>query len=162
MKTFPYALPGLNQKVAIVTGHKQDIGLATKTLLENLGVTVVGFDLPEFDLSKLAKIETYVRSVVDEHGKIDILVNNAGIIRVGNLLEISAEDMDAVLDLNFKAAMMLMKAVIPVMVKQRQGAIINNTSRSSFDWKAAVCDLWTQQRCVGTIDEKCGAGLGAR
>ncbi|WP_372365303.1 SDR family NAD(P)-dependent oxidoreductase [Candidatus Uabimicrobium sp. HlEnr_7] len=127
-KPSSFSLPGLQGKVALVTGHKKGIGRATKTLLENLGVTVVGFDLPEQDLRNLDAIESYVQQVVDDYTRIDILVNNAGITKIGNSLELSLSDMEEVLTINFKAVFMLTKAIIPVMIKQGKGVIVNNAS----------------------------------
>lgn len=126
-------LPGLEGRVAIVTGSSTGIGAAIARLLKSQGVKVHGFDLPAVDLSELNTIQKHVDHVAQaEGGKIDILVNNAGVTFIGNLLETSLEDLEEVLTINFKAPFMLMKAVLPYMKAQERGAIINNTSDQAF------------------------------
>ena len=131
-RSFPYALPGLEGRVAIVTGHRRGIGEATATLLRDLGVTVVGFDSPEVDLRELDALAGHVDRVVREHRRVDILVNNAGITKIGRVVDLSLDDVDEVMTVNFTAAFALSRLVIPVMVKQRRGVIINNTSNLAF------------------------------
>jgi NAD(P)-dependent dehydrogenase (short-subunit alcohol dehydrogenase family) len=132
------ALPGLEGRVAIVTGSSTGIGAAISRLLKSLGVRVHGFDLPGVDLSDLESIIQHVGNVANaEQGRIDILVNNAGVTHIGDLLETSLEDLEEVLTINFKAAFMLMKAVIPYMKLQGRGSIVNNTSDQAFVGKRA-------------------------
>jgi NAD(P)-dependent dehydrogenase (short-subunit alcohol dehydrogenase family) len=129
----PYHLPGIKDRVAIVTGHKTGIGASVFSLLEKQGAKVYGFDLPEFDLSETASIPSYVDKVAKaEKGCIDILINNAGITMLGDLLETEPEDVDNVLAVNFKAPFFMMKAVIPYMLKQKRGVIVNNASDQAF------------------------------
>ncbi|EYF08664.1 SDR family NAD(P)-dependent oxidoreductase [Chondromyces apiculatus] len=125
-------LPGLADKVAIVTGHRSGIGAAIEALLREQGCRVHGFDLPEVDLRDLGAIEGHVERVVAAEGRVDILVNNAGVTHLGNLVDTSLEDLDAVLTVNLKAPFLLMKAVIPHMVRQGKGAIVNNASDQAF------------------------------
>jgi len=134
----PPTLPGLAGKVAIVTGSSTGIGAAIARLLEEHGVKVHGFDLPDVDLSQLDAIESHVERVAaSEGGKIDILVNNAGVTFIGDLLETSAADLDRVLTVNLKAPFLLMKAVIPAMKEQGRGSIVNITSDQAFVGKRA-------------------------
>jgi NAD(P)-dependent dehydrogenase (short-subunit alcohol dehydrogenase family) len=126
------SLPGLQGRVAIVTGSGTGIGAAIVTVLQSQGVRVHGFDLPEVDLSDLESIAVHVGRVAEREGRIDILVNNAGVTFIGDLLETSLADLERVLTVNLKAPFLLMKAVIPHMVKQKSGTIINNTSDQAF------------------------------
>lgn len=121
-------LPGLEGKTAIVTGHAQGIGRAVHELLAEHGCTVRGFDLPEHDLKQLDRIEAWVDAVAAETGRIDILVNNAGITNVGDILETPLEEIEDVLTVNLKAPFMMIKAVLPHMLRQRSGAVVNNAS----------------------------------
>lgn len=121
-------LPGLSGKVALVTGHTQGIGKATYELLQEQGARVIGFDLPEIDLSKLEAIPSHVDRAAQEHGGLDILINNAGISNMGNLVETPLSEIQAVLNLNLVAPMLLIKAAIPWMLKRGGGAIVNNAS----------------------------------
>jgi NAD(P)-dependent dehydrogenase (short-subunit alcohol dehydrogenase family) len=125
-------LPGLADKVAIVTGHRSGIGSAIDALLREQGCRVHGFDLPDVDLSDLRSIGAHVDRVAASEGRLDILVNNAGITNLGNIVETPLEEIDAVLDVNLKAPFLLMKAAIPHMLKQGKGAIVNNASDQAF------------------------------
>ncbi len=121
-------LPGLKDKVAIVTGHRSGIGEAVATLLREHGVRVHGFDLPEIDLRDLESLARHVDDVAAREGRVDILINNAGITNIGNLLTTSIEEMKDVLRVNLEAPFILMKAVIPHMLRAGGGAIVNNAS----------------------------------
>ncbi|AKT38233.1 SDR family NAD(P)-dependent oxidoreductase [Chondromyces crocatus] len=125
-------LPGLADKVAIVTGHSSGIGAAIASLLGEQGCRVHGFDLPDVDLRDLGSIGAHVERVVEREGRVDILVNNAGVTHLGNLVDTSLDDIDAVLTVNLKAPFLLMKHVIPHMVRQGKGAIVNNASDQAF------------------------------
>lgn len=120
--------PDLKGKVAIVTGHSQGIGLAVHDLLTALGCRVFGLDLPGCDLKQLEAIESKVDAIAGEAGTIDILVNNAGVTNMGNILETPLDELEEVLTVNFKAPFMLIKAVLPYMIRQRSGSVINNAS----------------------------------
>lgn len=122
------SLPGLEGTTAIVTGHKQGIGLAVNELLQENGCIVHGFDLPEHDLSQLERIRGWVDAVVDSTGRVDILINNAGITNIGDILETPLSELEDVLTLNLKAPFVLIKAVLPHMLRQGSGAVVNNAS----------------------------------
>ena len=121
-------LPGLEGKTAIVTGHAHGIGHAIDALLTDHGCRVHGFDLPDRDLNELERIAGWVDEVAAETGRIDILVNNAGVTNVGDILETPLSDVESVLTINFKAPFMLIKAVLPHMLKRGAGAVVNNAS----------------------------------
>jgi NAD(P)-dependent dehydrogenase (short-subunit alcohol dehydrogenase family) len=121
-------LPGLEGKTAIVTGHRQGIGLAVHDLLEENGCAVHGFDLPEHDLRRLDHIEGWVDAVAAATGRVDVLVNNAGITNIGGILETPLTEVEDVLAVNLKAPFMLIKAVLPHMLEQRSGSVVNNAS----------------------------------
>ena len=125
-------LPGLDQKIAIVTGHRGGIGAAVESLLSEHGCRVHGFDLPDVDLSDLPSIAAHVERVAEREGRIDILVNNAGVTNLGSIVDTSLEDIDSVLAINLKAPFLLMKSVIPHMLRQGKGAIVNNASDQAF------------------------------
>lgn len=122
------ALPGLEGKTAIVTGHTQGIGRAVHDLLVESGCTVHGIDLPDRDLRKLDRIADWVDAVAAETGRIDILINNAGITNVGDILETPLSEVEDVLTVNLKAPFMMIKAVLPHMLKQKSGSVVNNAS----------------------------------
>ncbi|WP_448562367.1 SDR family NAD(P)-dependent oxidoreductase [Trichothermofontia sp.] len=160
MSQFEYSLPGLRGKVAIVTGHKRGIGAATYALLEQLGVTVIGFDLPEYDLGKTEKITSYVNAVIQSYGEIDILINNAGITQNGTILETSAAEIDRVLAINFKAPFLLMQAVIPSMLKRGKGAIVNNASDQALIGKKYAAIYGASKAAIAQLTKSAALDWG--
>jgi len=84
------------------------------------------------DVRDSAAIEAAVRDTVAKFGRIDILFNNAGICFYGKSHELSEAAWDAMLDINLKGAWLVGRSVIPVMIQQGAGVIINNASIASF------------------------------
>ena len=138
-------------KIAIVTGVAGGIGFATAEKLLKNNVAVVGMDvIPEMtrklegeflyvqgDLSKAADREKLVKAAVDAYGKIDILVNVAGVApRVrADLLTMSEESYDFVMNINTKGTLFLTQAVANEMIKQNcdeQRYIVNISSMSAY------------------------------
>lgn len=139
----------LEAKVAIITGAASGIGLATAKLLAEMGAKVALFDVEE-SMGKEAEIEIQslgakakfyrcdVTSISDckkttedvyrEFGKIDILFNNAGVTRRRDVVELNEEEWDLVLNVNLKAIYLLSHYVIPHMIKNGGGSIINTGS----------------------------------
>jgi NAD(P)-dependent dehydrogenase (short-subunit alcohol dehydrogenase family) len=77
------------------------------------------------DVSKAAEVESMVERVVDEFGKIDILVNNAGVCTFAPFWQVSEEQWDVTLDVNLKGTWLCAKYVVPHMIAQRSGRIVN-------------------------------------
>ncbi len=127
-----FHLPGIEDRVAIVTGHKHGIGAAVFELLGRLGARVHGFDLPEVDLADAVRIGEHVEMIAAREGRIDILINNAGVTCMGSAVEVTEDDIDRVLAVNLKAPLLLMKSVIPHMLKNGKGAIVNNASDQAY------------------------------
>jgi SDR family mycofactocin-dependent oxidoreductase len=80
------------------------------------------------DVRNDAAVTSAVSTVVERFGRIDILFNNAGICAYGLAHELTEDAWDAMLDINLKGAWLVARQVIPVMMKQRSGVIINNSS----------------------------------
>ena len=80
------------------------------------------------DVSEAKSAEAAVKQVVDRWGRIDILVNNAGITRDRLLLRMTVEDWDQVLDVDLRGAFLCTKYVMPHLIRQRQGRIVNISS----------------------------------
>ena len=137
----------LKGKVAWVTGASYGIGMAICKAYHDAGAKVifntsrqesVDKGLEEYRNCGMDDIEGYVCDVrdeeavkaladkiVDKYGRLDILVNNAGCIKRIPMTEMSAEDFRAVVDLDLNAPFICAKAVIPQMIKQGGGKIIN-------------------------------------
>src|ERR671915_1540963 len=80
------------------------------------------------DVRDAAAVAAAVDAAVDRFGRIDILFNNAGICAYGLAHELTEEAWDAMLDINLKGAWLVARRIIPVMMRQRSGVIINNSS----------------------------------
>ncbi len=119
---------GLQNRRAIVTGHKGGIGAAIARVLAADGVEVIGLDLPEFDLADVATVEARASDLIAERGPVDILVNNAGITVLGSVLETSVAEVEKVFRVNFLAPYALIRAVLPGMIAARRGAVVNIVS----------------------------------
>ncbi len=135
-------------KTALVTGVAGGIGFATaKKLLEN-GVAVVGMDIApsmpqalegEFlyfkgDLSCRESREQFVALAMETYGKIDILVNVAGVapkVRA-DILEMTEESYDFVMNINTKGTLFLTQLVANIMKENKSGSIVNISSMSGY------------------------------
>jgi len=135
----------LSQKVAIVTGATQGIGLACAQRLVAEGAKVMLVDIkPEgadaaaalgeqarffaADVSQKADVDALVAATMAAFGRIDILINNAGVTHAANFLDVNEEDFDRVMRINLKSMFLCGQAVAREMVKQHSGCIINMSS----------------------------------
>ena len=141
----------LDGRVALITGAGRGIGRATAVRLAREGANIaINFKgnaaaaeeakrlvesaggsatLVQGDVSADGQADDVVKKAVAfGGGKLDILVNNAGITRDNLLLRMSAEDWDAVLDLNLRGTFLVTKAALRPMIKQRFGRIVNVAS----------------------------------
>ena len=100
-------------------------GKATEAEIAALGVKVKGYASNAADFEETEKV---VAQVKEDFGSIDILVNNAGITKDGLMLRMSEAQWDAVIAVNLKSAFNFIHAVLPIMMRQRGGSIINMAS----------------------------------
>lgn len=135
-------------KTALVTGVAGGIGFATAELLLKNGVAVVGMDvLPQMpkelsgeftyfqgDLASKESRENYVKTAMEKYGRIDILVNVAGVApKVRNdILEMTEESYDFVMNINTKGTLFLTQLVANIMKENREGSIVNISSMSAY------------------------------
>lgn len=134
----------LKDKVAIITGAARGIGLATARAFAREGAKVVIADMDEAlvfeaaqELDGLAvgvnvtdrrSVDAMVAKVIEKWGRIDVLVNNAGVIRDAQLLKMSPEDFDFVIDVNLRGVFHCTQAVVAHMVEQGSGVVLNASS----------------------------------
>jgi 3-oxoacyl-[acyl-carrier protein] reductase len=139
----------LTGKVALVTGASQGIGRTCALKLAKEGAAVAVAARNQEKLNKLVseitagsgkaaafaldvadeeQVKAAVKAAIAQFGKIDILVNNAGITRDQLVMRMKRADWDAVLQTNLTSAYLCIQSVIPSMLKQRWGRIINITS----------------------------------
>jgi 3-oxoacyl-[acyl-carrier protein] reductase len=142
-------MPGVEGRVALVTGASQGIGRACALVLAAAGAKVAlcarnqekldrlaaeisaeGGEAAAFkiDVANEEQIKDGVKAVLARFGKVDILVNNAGVTRDQLVMRMKRADWDEVLNTNLTAPFLLTQAVIGSMLKQRWGRIINITS----------------------------------
>jgi 3-oxoacyl-[acyl-carrier protein] reductase len=139
----------LAQRVALVTGASQGIGRTCALRLAKEGavvavaarnqeklnelvqeITGAGGKAAAFalDVADEEQVKSGIKAAIAQFGKIDILVNNAGITRDQLIMRMKRADWDAVLQTNLTSAYLCIQNVIPSMLKQRWGRIVNITS----------------------------------
>jgi NAD(P)-dependent dehydrogenase (short-subunit alcohol dehydrogenase family) len=84
------------------------------------------------DVSHAREVEAMVAACLKAYGRIDVLDNNVGIAEMGSVVDVTEESWDRVFSVNLKSAYFAMKHVIPVMVNQGGGSIINISSIASI------------------------------
>ncbi len=152
MSSFSLDSFSLKGKVALVTGASYGIGFAIASAFAEAGATIVFNDIKQelvdkgiaaykekgitangyvCDVTNEEAVADFIKKVEDEVGLIDILVNNAGIIKRIPMLEMSAKDFRQVIDVDLNAPFIVSKAVIPGMIKNGHGKIINICSMMS-------------------------------
>lgn len=100
-------------------------GEQTKKEIEELGVKCEAYASNAADFSQTEEV---VEKIKKEFGHIDILVNNAGITKDGLMLRMTEAQWDAVINVNLKSAFNFTHSVLPIMMRQRKGSIINMAS----------------------------------
>ena len=118
-----FAKEGAN--VVINYRNNEEEALKVKQELEDLGSQVL---VVKADVSELEQAENLIKEAKKEFGRVDILVNNAGITKDNLIIRMKEEDFDSVINVNLKGVFNCLKAITPVMVKQKEGKIINLSS----------------------------------
>jgi len=142
----------LQNKVALVTGGSDGIGKDLALSLAEAGAKVCingrskekleqakkdfkekGFDVfaIAFDVSDEKAVKDSINTIKKEVGPIDVLVNNAGIIKRTPILEMEEKDFKEVLDINLVSSFLVSKAVVPDMIENKGGKIVNICSLMS-------------------------------
>jgi 2-keto-3-deoxy-L-fuconate dehydrogenase len=133
----------LKGQVVVITAAAQGIGRATAEAFDRIGAQVWATDINEAKLGEIDGGEAMHRRRLDvldsaavaaffkEIGRVDVLFNCAGVVQNGAVLEASEADLDFAYDLNVKAMVRTIKAVLPGMLERRSGCIINMSSVAS-------------------------------
>ena len=133
----------LNGKIVLITAAAQGIGRASVEAFVKAGARVIATDINAGKLAELdgmAGVTTRVldvlsaeavKTAVTEIGRIDVLFNCAGVVHSGTVLEMSDKDMDFAFDLNVKAQIRTIQAVLPQMLERKDGAIVNMATVAS-------------------------------
>lgn len=158
----------LQGKVAVVTGAASGIGAATARLFASEGALVIGLDRnPALatddgvthqicDITDAAAVDAAIASALEAHGRIDVLVNNAGADVFSEPLSLTDDAWDRCLALNLKGAWHVCRAVLPAMLAQGAGSIVNIASvhghriiRGAFPYPVAKHALVGMTRSLG-------------
>ena len=130
----------LEGKVAIVTGAGRGIGRAIAEMFHREGATVVatsqspnhefpdGIEFLQHEVADEKAWDLVVGTTMQRHGRVDVLVNNAGIIAYEPLGDLTLADWERVVAVNQTGVFLGMKSVVPHMLQQKAGSIINISS----------------------------------
>jgi len=144
----------LNGKVAVVTGGSKGIGYATAHLLAREGATVViaarresalaaaaadikketgiAVDTFAMDVAQIANLDRFTAWLKEKHGSADILVNNAGTGTYKPFLEVTDDELQYGMAINFFAQFRLSQRLVPIMMAQGGGSIVNVAGRTAY------------------------------
>jgi NAD(P)-dependent dehydrogenase (short-subunit alcohol dehydrogenase family) len=159
----------LANKVALITGSARGMGKVAAELFAREGASIIVTDIAQeegeavaqsireaggeaifvyADVTKSASVEQLVEKAIAAYGHIDILYNNAGIMpnADGSVLDISEELWDTVMIVNLKSVFLCSKYVIPHMLKQKQGSIINISSMNALLGCVVAQDAYTASK----------------
>jgi NAD(P)-dependent dehydrogenase (short-subunit alcohol dehydrogenase family) len=136
-------------RTALITGASSGIGLSAAALLAKAGFTVVAtvrdparsealrdrarredvaLDIRRLDVCDQASVDACAQQVLARYGRVDVLVNNAGVGHKGTLEQISNQEIQQNLDVNFFGPVRVTRALLPAMREARSGRVITVTS----------------------------------
>lgn len=171
--------------VAVITGSARGIGAAIALRLASDGFDIALNDISEksfenndiidkikalgvrcekyiADVSDGGQVEAMVKAIKDNFGSIDVLVNNAGITRDGLLARMSEENYDLVIAVNQKSVFNMMRHVVPVMMKQRSGRIINMSSVAGLHGNPGQFNYSASKAAIIGMTKSAAKELGSR
>jgi len=170
-------------RLAIVTGGGRGIGRATAIRLAETGcdlaiagrtesyliytadkIRALGRDClwAKADISKADDVKNFVDQVVTAFRRIDILVNNAGVSIVRPVFELTEAEWDSVVDGNLKSVFLMCKAVLPSMLSQGSGTIVNVASAAGKMGAANLSAYSAAKAGVMRFSESLGREVGPR
>ena len=124
-----------------------------------VGVKAKGYASNAANFEETHKV---VEEIAKEFGRIDILVNNAGITKDGLMMRMSEAQWDAVLNVNLKSAFNFIHAVTPIMMKQRNGSIINMSSVVGVSGNAGQCNYSASKAGMIGLAKSIAKEVGSR
>ncbi|MEG1879824.1 MAG: 3-oxoacyl-[acyl-carrier-protein] reductase [Oscillospiraceae bacterium] len=174
-------------KTVIVTGSTQGIGRSIAMKFAALGANIIvnGINIPDQeelaksacdeirtlggkaeyilgDVSKVVDTDALIAFATDKFGKIDVIVNNAGITRDNLIMRMSEADWDSVIAVNLKGAFNVIKSATKLLMKQRNGVIINMASVSGVMGNAGQANYAASKAGLIGLTKSVAKELAAR
>jgi len=174
----------LEGKVAIVTGAARGIGKAialkfasegadiaftdlnidenaknTEAEIAALGVRVKGY---ASNAANFEETHTVVAEILKDFGHIDVLINNAGITKDGLMMRMTEQQWDAVINVNLKSAFNFVHAVTPIMMRQKNGSIVNMSSVVGVSGNAGQCNYSASKAGMIGLAKSIAKEVGSR
>ncbi len=140
-------------RVIVTDAHPERAKKVADRLGEELGVETAGIGC---DVTQRRQVEDAVLAAIGRFGRIDILINNAGTNRPARVVDMSDETWDLVLDTSLRGTFHTCRAILPIMIKQRFGRIVNMASAAGFmglkgghaHYAAAKAGIMAFTRCL--------------
>ena len=132
---------------------------ATRKEIEAVGVTCRAY---AGNAADFAETEAVVKKIHEDFGHIDVLVNNAGITKDGLMLRMTEAQWDAVINVNLKSAFNFCHALLPIMMRQRGGSIINMSSVVGVHGNAGQANYSASKAGMIALAKSIGQEMGSR
>ena len=162
--------------VIVVTGATNGLGLALIPALKDAGFTpiltgrdeekvaLIAADLGvagyRLDVSDAGSIETVSAQIATDHGPVSGLINNAGIWLEGEFETLNTKDIQAVIDTNTTGTILMTHAMLPAMIDQGRGTIINVVSTGALYTRKMIsvysASKWAIRGFTGCLEAECG------
>jgi len=163
-------MQGLTDKVALVTGAARGIGFSIANRLAQEGAHTILTDISNnvyqsfekiksqfqgnkgfgalMDVTKKIEIHNLVEQILNKIGRVDILVNNAGILLQDLVLNTTEDNWDLSMNVNTKSVLLCSQAVLPHMIKQKNGRIVNIASQAGKYAEVGIAGYCTSKAAV--------------
>lgn len=160
----------LNGKVAIVCGAASGIGAAVAARFGHEGAQVLACGVPTpphagalaCDVTDDAQVRAVVEAVLARHGRIDVLVNAAGVVAADAAASIDDHTWQRLHEVNLGGTMRFMRAVLPAMLAQGSGSIVNIASVAAFNAGADAASYAASKAGVVALTRSAAQACGPR
>jgi len=136
-----------------------DIAKATESELQSMGVKAKMY---ASDASKFEDTQKVVNQIIEDFSSVNILINNAGITKDALLMRMSEDQWDAVIGVNLKSVFNFTKALLPTMLKQRDGSIVNLSSVVGVSGNAGQANYSASKAGIIGFTKSAAKELGSR
>ncbi|PNP96080.1 3-oxoacyl-[acyl-carrier-protein] reductase [Hoylesella timonensis] len=154
-----FAQEGANIAFTDLVVDDEHGGKETERELSALGVKAKGYAGNAADFNNTAEL---VAQIKEDFGSVDILVNNAGITKDGLMLRMTEAQWDAVINVNLKSAFNFIHACVPIMMRQRQGSIINMASVVGVHGNAGQANYAASKAGMIALAKSVGQEMGPK